>query len=309
MSSRFLAAALLASSAAMAQAPAEGPRMVIVQPGYPGSTKDAEGFLRRLSGYVEEKAGLRGLSGEYHNEEEPALKAVKGEGPGAAGRRPLFGVVSLGFYLKHRAALGLRPLLEAKPKDSFVLVTRAGDVKDLEGLKGQPVAGGPLHERDFLERIALRGKADPSSWDLKPTLRTSRTLRDLADRKKHRAVVLTGRDYRAFGELYRTKNLEKIWESEYYPPALLVAFGAGPEAAGPTAGGEEALERVKRAFSGLPRDPRGKEILETMAAEGFDEVPKVWLKEVEGRYDEPKDRSVRRAGDSEGDGRPRAEGK
>lgn len=260
-------------------------RMVIVQPGYPGSTRDAEGFVKRLAKHLEEKTGLSGLAGEYHNEMAPGLAAAKGEQPGGAGVRPIFGVVSLGFYLKHRRELGLKPLLQAKPRDSFVLVARAGEVKDLAAdLKGQPVAGGPLHEPELLQRLVLAGKANPAAWDAKPTLQAARALRDLCDKKKYRAVFLTGREYLTLAELYRAKSLEKVWESEYYPPALLVAFPGGKEEGSKSS--EELLKKVERAFAGLSEDPRGKEILATMGAEGFESVSEPWLKGVEGRYED-----------------------
>lgn len=314
---------------------ADAPAMVIVQPGYPGSTEDARGFMAELSAHVARKAELAGLTGAYHNEEKAALLAIEKD-------RPSFGVVSVGFYLGHRKELGLQALLQTKPTDSFVVVVRAGDVKGLEGLKGEPVAGGPLHERKFLERIIFRGKADISTWNLQPTLRASRALRDMLDRKKHRAVVLMGRDHRALSPLYPGKTLEKLHESEYYPPAFLVAFcargagkadpGAAPsgdrppgdadrgdgkgggdgqgspdpakpgteesktknrgeprpaatENARPQALSEETLRKVQRAFAGLAQDPAGKGILETMGAEGFEEIPAKWLRDLEGRYD------------------------
>lgn len=269
---------------------ADPPRMIIIQPGYPGSTRDAEGFMGQLSAYLEGKGGLQGLSGEYHNEEKLALSAL-GE------KKVSFGLVSLGFYLAHREKLGLRALLESKPKDNFVVVARVGDVKDPASLTGQPVAGGPLQEAPFLERIALQGKASVASWDQKPVLFASRALRDLVERKKYAAVVLTGRDHAAFKELY-AKTLEKILESDYYPASLLVAFDARRDERsreGRAQGlSEEGLseelkkrleKRIVRAFSGLSGDPRGKEILKTMGAEGFEEVRKDWLKELEGKYD------------------------
>jgi hypothetical protein len=292
--------ALLGARPGPAAEPA-APRLIIVQPGYPGSTRDARSFIATLCEHLDAKAALKGLAGEYHNEEKEALRAIERD-------RPAFGMVSLGFYLEHRQALGLTARLQSKPKDRIVVVARGGDLKGPGDLKGQPVAGGPLHEKRFLERIAFRGKADVASWDAQPTLHASRALRDLVQRKKHRAVVLTGRDLSALGELYSGKTLEKVVESDYYPPALVVAFArAGAQGAGEKeksaketerapggAGGEpapgrplstEELEKVLRALSGLPGDPQGKEILEAMGAEGFEDLPRGWLEEMERSYD------------------------
>ena len=281
---------------------------MIIQPGYPGTAKDAQGFLETLSAHVSEKAGVPGLSGAYHNEIAPALEAIARE-------RPSFGVVSLGFYLAERGRLGLVPRLAARPKDRFIIVARVDDVKDPAALKGEPVAGGPLHEKEFLDRIVFP-KAGVSGWDARPTLHASRALRDLA-RKKHRAVVLTGRDHDALVPLQPGKTLEKMAESDYYPPALVVSFdpakaaggevktekeesSAGKGHSGKTAkrdssagsSSEEnarldpgALEKVVRTFSGLSGDPRGKEILDTMGIDGFEEISGKWLEELERRFD------------------------
>ena len=291
---------LVAAHASDAAAPA----IVIVQPGYPGTTKDAEGFVSSLASHLEEKAALKGLKGEYHNDPKAALEAI-------AKLKPAFGLVSLGFYLEHREKLGLKPLLQSNPADNFVLVAREGEVKDLKSLEGQQVAGGPLHELEFQDRIVFAGKAKPAGWDSKPVLNASRALRDLIDRKKYSAVLLTGREYRAFAPLYQTKRLEKIAETDYYPPAFLVALSPEPgnPPGAPGNGNDQgdtavksaaekiasdkiaeeglrakASEQVKRAFSDLTRDLKGKKILETMGAEGFGEIKSDWLKELEGRY-------------------------
>jgi hypothetical protein len=122
---------------------------------------------------------------------------------------------------------------------------------------------------------------------------------------------MTGREYRSLQELPYAKSLEKILESDYYPPAVVVTFHAWPAPAGEGAssaaaekkeeqdvgGDEEApqaasralpdgvVESVVRAFSRLAEDPTGKEILEEMGAEGFEKIPADWLKDLEGRYD------------------------
>jgi hypothetical protein len=216
----LLAGTLLTGAMGLAAEDAAHP-FVIVQPGYAGSTKDAEQFVAQVSEYLEAKTGLKGVAGEYHNEPAAAKKAIET-------LRPQFGIVSVGYYLEHREELGLKPLLESSPGDRLVIVTRKGDVKDASALKGEPVAGGPLYDLPFLDRIAFRGKAEPLTWDAKPVLYISRALRDLADRNKYRAVVLTGKDYEALAPLYATKSVEKFIESEYYPPAFLVAFHAQP---------------------------------------------------------------------------------
>jgi hypothetical protein len=306
--------------------PLEGqaaPRMVIVQPGYPGSTKDAEGFMATLTDYLAKKMKLPGLAGEYHNDVAKALEAIHA-------RPPIFGLVSLGFYLEHRRALGLEATLVATPEDHFVIVARPHEVPSLAALRGQPVAGGPLAELRFLDRVVFGETCGIAAWDSRPTLQVSRVLRELANRKEdpaakkkdpaakkplYMAVVLTGRDYEAFKDLYSEDAIVPVEESESFPPSILVTFhpreadpapvgtllvsgGGGGPADGAMAKGpskkegdvplveqKRFREKLVRAFEELSDDPKGKVIVETMGTEGFEEFSPDWLKDLDGKYD------------------------
>lgn len=286
------------------------PTMIIVQPGYPGSTDLAGPFMKKLTDYLGDRAGLEGLDGVYHNKEKDALEAI-------ATKKPGFGVVSLPFYLEYRKRFQMKAFLRVKPGDNFVVVVGEGTVEKPSELAGEVVTGGPLHEAAFLERIAFRGKAEVASWKQRPTTLGIRAARNLVralerDRKPtSSAVVMTGREYRTLQELPYAKSLEKILESDYYPPAVVVAFHAWPAPAGEEASpaatekkeeqdvdrveeapqtasralADGAVESVVRAFSKLSEDPEGKEILEEMGAEGFEKIPADWLKDLERRYD------------------------
>lgn len=297
------------------------PWMVIVQPGYPGSTREAEDFMAALTAYVGKKVGLPDLSGAYYNDEATALSVI-------AEKRPSFGIVSLGFYLKHRKYMGLRALCASKPKDNFVILARPKDVKGLGDLAGHPVAGGPLYEPEYLGRVVLREEADVGAWKAAPTNTNTLALRQLSRKErggaggqggtyKYRAVIITGREYRTVRELPSTQALEKVFESDYYPPALLVLLGKPAAEAGAKErdaegavpgwkepGGKvakEEVEKLVRTFRDFPRDAEGKQILEQMGAEGFEEVQAGWLESLEGRYDAASEKKSEERGEESGE--------
>ncbi len=309
----LLSSAPVAGGAGGAEARA---RWLIIQPGYPGSTQDAEGFMRSFSEYLQRKTGLASLRGTYHNVPEEALAAIETH-------RPAFSLMSLGFFLEHRRRLGLTAVLESKPEDRFVIVALEGALKGPEALRGATVAGGPLYEKDFLERVVFRGQAPVASWKGEPVLRSKRALRRL-ERGRYRAVVLTGRAYAALKTLSRRKKLEKILESAYYPQTLLVHHRSGPPGEEKASGddsnesrraaqkrstiarkkgtategarsrakpaearrlSEEKRLALKAAFLALGQDAAGGALLETMGAQGFGEVRSEWLKRMEGMYD------------------------
>ena len=293
-----------------------GTRWLVIQPGYPGSTQDAEGFMRSFSEYLQGKTGLASLRGTYHNVPEKALAAIETH-------RPAFSLVSLGFFLEHRRRLGLAAVLESKPEDRFVIVALEGAVKGPEALRGATVAGGPLYEKSFLERVVFRGRAPVASWKGEPGLRSTRALRRL-ERGRYRAVVLTGREYAALEALSRRKKLEKVLESAYYPQTLLVHHRSRPPGEEKALGedsnegrraaqkrstitrekgtvtegarsrakpaearrlSEEKRLALKAAFLALGQDAAGRALLKTMGTRGFGEVRSEWLKRMEGMYD------------------------
>lgn len=273
----FLVATLLAASPARSEDLPAGPRVAIVQPGYPGSPRRARGFLQTLARHLEEKTTSKGLVATYHNLPGEALAALEKGGADV-------GVVSLGFYLRYRQRFGLKARLEASPEDCFYVVARQGDIPRASALAGEAVAGSPLYEPEFLKRLVFSGEGGAAEWKGTPTLRTTRALREL-EGEKLRAVVLNGRQYRSLADLGRMKRLAKILESAYYPVALVVVFeGSRPKAQ--RGGGSSArAEELVRAFKSMSDDASGKTILETMGCEAFRDVRSRWLEKLEKRYD------------------------
>jgi len=269
----------------------EAPWMAIIQPGYPGSTQDAEGHVRRLTSYLGAKARLPGLTGAYYN--VPAAAAA------ALDERPAsFGIVSLGFFLENRDSRGLIPALEVLPEAPFYLLGRSGAAPDEAGsLAGAEVTGGPLHEAEFLRRVVFRDLPGVGEWKAVPALRVTRALRRL-EQGAHRAAVVSGGDYEALEKLGRLEGLRVLRRSERYPTALVVAFGA-PRVESATDGGDgsgtdvkakanaarELAVRLAAVFLEMARDREGKEILDTLGCGGFRPVRVEWLEKLERTYD------------------------
>ncbi|MCZ6794123.1 MAG: hypothetical protein O7J95_10985 [Planctomycetota bacterium] len=294
-------------------------RMIVVQPGYPGSTRDAEGFMKRLCAYLYAEAGERdgegrpaalprvtgprvtGLSATYHNVPAEALAALEQLSFSC-------GIVSLGFYLEHREELGIRVLLEASPEGRFYLVaSRKGDEDRGRSLVGQPVVGGPLYELEFLRRLAFRDVADVETWKAVPTLKISRGLRKMK-RGEYRAAVLNSREYGTLEKLGRLKELDTVHRSDAFPVALFVTIagfpatktgttkpGAGSAPGRKRGPGRKDVDARKRALDrfasrlalvvrDMSKNSVGKEILETMGCDGFRTVRAKRLEELEKRY-------------------------
>jgi DNA-binding NarL/FixJ family response regulator len=239
-------------------------RLVIVQPGYPGSTAEASSFISDLAAAISQAGGPE-LEGEYHNQTEDALKAI-------ARDKPRVGIVSLGFYLAQREDLKLEPLLESRPPQRFYLAARKGEAVQPQDLAGKTVVGTPFQEPEFASRI-LFGGARVEQWKVEASASFSRAVREVA-RGKAAAVLLNERERQAMGELTAGKDLEVCWQSEELPAALAVSLGPrGPQA-----------ESLAKALAGLEKTPEGQSLLSTMGIEGFTPIDREKLSRLEGRF-------------------------
>ena len=259
------------------------PSLAIIQPGRPGSPKAAEGFLARLGEYLASQTKLARPSLSYQNTPKEALAALEKKNPD-------LGMVSLGFYLEHRKRFGLKAVLEAYPLRKYVLVASEGKVKTASDLDGKLVMGGPLYEPKFVRRILfpeaektaarLAGWKGASAWVPKPTTRVSSALYQLG-KNRIRAVLLYDSQYESMKNLGRLKKVEKVIESSYYPPAVIVAFRGALESA-------EAVSEEQRllinAMEKISTVKDAGEIVQQMGCKGFRKIRPGWMGEIEKKY-------------------------
>ncbi len=244
---------------------------VIVQPGYPGSTDEASGFIGELSQALARAGGPRGLKGQYHNQAARAIESIQEA-------RPRVAIVSLGFYLTQRRKLQIEPLLESRPLERFFLAAKKGDGVKLDGLKGQSVAGTPLQELDLVSRILFgagsAAEADVKLWKAEPSAGSSKAIRDTA-RGKVKAVLLNEREHRVLGAYSAGRELEVIHTTEELPTALVVALGPAEK---PATAFADALRK-------LPEGEEGKKLVAAMGIEGFVPVDRGRLAKLQERFD------------------------
>ncbi len=268
----FLAVASLAVLAGPALALEE---MIFVYPGKPTASKTAsDSVLQPFTAYVEGKAGWGkgALHATYYNEEAAALQAMSSDNP------PVWGVLSLGIYLKWKKAgraieLVAQSELDKKPTMQFhLLVPIESKVKKLTDLDGANVASAYLEDRQFATNIVFGGKLNATkniavidTKSMSTALTACARFKPLKDGRRVDALVVDDEQLKGLEGKDDFKKLRLVWSSDALPTPVVVRFGA------PNVTQQSKLLGV---LTDMPGNAGGRKILEDMTTTGFREPNK-----------------------------------
>jgi hypothetical protein len=195
--------------------------LVVCAPGYPGTTAEAQPAMDGLAAAAAAAAGWGAgeLAAEYHETEAGGLERLGR--PDAA-----LALVTLPFFLEHRAELGLEPAVQpvatGRPaSEPWSLVAGAGRVAapaDLEGWELLSLAG---HSPRFVRGPALGGWGElPQSLTITFSGAVLSGLRRAA-RGEAVVLLLDGPQTAALGRLPFAASLEVVHTSQPLPVSLL----------------------------------------------------------------------------------------
>jgi hypothetical protein len=199
--------------------------LVACAPGFPGTTEEAQPAMDGLARALEQGAALPAgaLTATYLPAE--AEGAARLGAPDAA-----LALVSLPFFLRHGAALGLTPRLQvelagAGLQERWSLVARKGRVAkpaDLSGLTVLSTAGyAPAFVRGALGAFGRL----PETTKVAPTAQVLSALRKAASGAEV-AVLLDASQAEALASLPFASELEVVARSAPVPVALVATVGA-----------------------------------------------------------------------------------
>lgn len=233
-------------------------------PGYPGTTEHAGPTMAHFAEVLAAEAGSGASSvrAVYHETEAGCLSATEDLDPAVV-------LATLPFWLAHRDALRLRPVLLAVPpsgaQEIWTLVAKRGRIGgpgDLDGFAIESIAGfSPAFVRG--PALAAWG-ALPASTDVVFTARVLSSLRSAA-RGDAVAVLLDGSQAAGLERLPFADELEVVARSPAVP-AYLVCDRP------PDADGTE----VRAVLDALPRldgTANGRETLGEIRLERFEALP------------------------------------
>jgi len=242
-----------------AQAAADKPTVVIFcAPGYPGSTKEAQGPMDALAASLQ-ASGAGPIAATYY-EDEAAGQARLAEADAAVA------LVTLPFFLAHEKALGLTARLQALPKgraalERWTLVAKKGVVKNAVALEGYAIHSLAGFAPDFVRHVA-EGALGPLPASVK-IVRSSAVLSALRKVAAGEpiAVLLDGEQAAAVSALPFAGEIETVASSAEVPTGIVATVRGRPSAA--------RWKALAAALTRLGESTAGTAALEGIRMTGF----------------------------------------
>jgi len=203
----------------------------------------------------------------------------------AVSKKPLFGIVTTGFYLCYRTTLGMVPLLEVKraqiPEQRYVLIARKGTPSDLSKWKDKKIATTLAAENRYVIGVILEYKLG-KEVNLVSTSDEEGSVLDMAEGLPNAAdaVLINEAVWKLFeDDPDLVSNLHTIYRSNEMPHSIVVAFKSNANGIG--------SDRLKTAFLEMPQNEQGQQIMSSIRVAEFVEVNDTRLKYVQALYDAP----------------------
>lgn len=242
-----LAAALVAGSALAGERD-----MLMVLPGFPGTSAQAQPYIEKMLRHLEGRLGwpAGSMTGRYLPDGVQGAKELESAAPGLA-------LVDPSVYAGRHAALGMKVIAKVevggRGEEVYSVVVRKGGPASLGDLKGKAVAGAVVHDPKYVANVIMGGALAAGDLRCVPEKRPLKALRDVA-RGAVDAAVVDRSVIEHLAELDFAAELEVLHASKPVPAPAVVVMGAGLPHASAIAG----------VLVGLCGRPDGAELCKTL---------------------------------------------
>ena len=260
---------------------ANGLAVVVCAPGYPGSTAEAQPAMDGLAGAITTAAGwdTAAVRAVYFETEEGGVASL--QSPDVA-----LMLVTLPFFLEHRAELDLRPQLMAvpsgrEPLEPWSLVAGTGSVNepaDLDGFELFSLAG---HSPRFVRGPALGDWGEvPESVTITFSGAVLSGLRRAA-KGENVALLLDAVQTGALERLPFSDQLEVVRSSQLLPVSIVCSVGDRVAS--------DRLSEVLGALEALDEQTAAAEALAGVRLDRFEPVDAAVLERAEKAFSEARE--------------------
>ena len=227
----------------------------VIQPGQPGTSREAQPVMDALAAYIQKKMGPGvTVKGNYFNELDPALDFLHNT-------LPVWGIVRLGFYSEQARRFQMTALASTRPggynKDVWRLVVKRDTPEVWKSLRGK-VMGNMLFETDAAACLLFGVPPAQLPFTLKGTFRPLRSLRRVI-KGKATGAVLDRAQYEALKALSLVEKIKTVHTSGELPTSPVVWFGTP----------DERTKRLAAILLGMKEDRDAETLLKLLQTDGF----------------------------------------
>jgi hypothetical protein len=227
----------------------------VIQPGQPGTPREAQPVMDALSAYIQKKMGsVVTVKGLYFNKLDLALDFLHNT-------PPVWGIVRLGFYSEQARRFQMTALASTRPggynKDIWRLVVKKDAPENWKSLRGK-ILGNMLFETDAAACLLFGVPPAQLPFTLKGTFRPLRSLRRVA-KGKTTGVVLDRSQYEALEALSLAKKIKTAHTSRELPASPVVWFGTP----------DDRTKRLTAILLGMKEDRDAETLLKLLQTDGF----------------------------------------
>jgi len=238
------------------------------------NAQNAQPYIDQFLRITETTTGwpANSAKGEWVDDAKGAEKAI-------AERKPGFAILDPEVYFELRKKEALEPIAEVKGKTfnkgHYSLVVKDPALKTLADLKGKKVSSNHFASPKYISKVAFDGKTDvEKDFVIVKATAPSKPLKDVGAGRADAALI----DDEQLAQMKEiAPDLKVIWTSPALPPTPVVAFTKNASAADKAA--------FAKALPKLCKDPKGKEVCESMFIDTFAPVDKNAFASAQKKYD------------------------
>ncbi|MDY0042081.1 MAG: hypothetical protein RBS57_17350 [Desulforhabdus sp.] len=234
---------------------AESLNFVIIQPGQPGTTQEAQPVMDALAAYLQQRlpANVK-VAGSYYNVLADALDFVHAN-------RPRWGIVSLGFYAQFVENLQMTPIASTRPGGFSKSILRLAVGKDApdnwRDLRGT-VFGSMLFAPELAACELFGYQARQLPFKLAGTFQPLKSLRAVG-KGSETGLVVDRLQYQSMQSLPVAKAVKIIQTTKELPTSPVVWFGDP----------DDQSENLSKTLTAMRDDPDAASLLKILQTDGF----------------------------------------
>jgi len=242
------------------QVVANSKEMLLLLPGFPGNSKQAQPYLDKIFRHIEKKLKWENnsLSGAYIPDGKLGSAKI-------AEKKPYMALIGPSIYVANYKNLKMKIIAKVEANgrgdEIYSIVTRKDGPSTLQELEGKNVEGCVTHDEKYVYKVILDNLVNIGSYKLTSQKKPLKTLRNLIRGKTDAAIIdQTVKEH--LNELPFAKDIKIIYTSKKVPAPVVVVMGEG----------KKHINDLKKALIGLCKNKEGSKLCKTLTISSIKEA-------------------------------------